>query len=83
MERCQVHFMRNAMKKVSPKERRVLTEALKEVFGSKDAKEEGKQAVKRTGQGAGIRSFLTQPIWPTLPLNKAQIKKMTHYEVKF
>ena len=45
-QRCQVHFMRNAMKKVSPKERRALADALKEVFGSKDAKE----AVKRANE---------------------------------
>ena len=43
-QRCQVHFMRNAMKKVSPKERRALADALKEVFGSKDAKEALKRA---------------------------------------
>lgn len=43
-QRCQVHFMRNAMKKVSPKERRALADALKEVFGSKDMKEALKRA---------------------------------------
>jgi putative transposase len=43
-QRCQAHFMRNAMKKVSPKERRALADALKDVFGSPDIDEAVRRA---------------------------------------
>ena len=43
-QRCQVHFMRNAMKKVSPKERKALADALKDVFSSPDIGEAVRRA---------------------------------------
>ena len=48
-QRCQVHFMRNAMKKVTPGERKALACALKNVFASPDIKE----ALKRAGELSG------------------------------
>lgn len=35
-QRCQVHFIRNAMHKVPVRERKALAEALKEIFNSRD-----------------------------------------------
>lgn len=52
-QRCQVHFMRNAMKRVSLSERKALAAAIKEVFNSKDIE----NALKRAGELAeGLRA---------------------------
>ena len=53
-QRCQVHFMRNAMKKVSPSERKALAAALKEVFGSGDMEKAVRRA-KELVQEIGAR----------------------------
>lgn len=61
-QRCQVHFMRNVLKSVSPKARTELAEDLKEIFASKDFKEANERASELVEQMSKRRPKLADSI---------------------